>query len=181
MNERHPTTAVKFGDRRLPPHVWDKIIPTDDGCWIWIGLADLGGYGVLMLNKIRTKAHRIVYMLTVGDVPSGSIVCHSCDVRCCVNPSHLWTGSQLDNVADCKAKGRRRYRNASHCKRGHGFTPENTGYPHRINRNTHKVCRTCSREQNRRAKYAVSTCHEPETPTDDELEAMRLTMEKPNV
>lgn len=48
-------------------------------------------------------------MVFKGEIPEGKVVCHSCDVRLCINPDHLWIGTHADNVHDMHAKGRARY------------------------------------------------------------------------
>lgn len=85
-----------------------KYIPVPfSGCWIWLDALDKDGYGRLQLPGKRTvKAHRVSYELHIGPVPDGRIVCHRCDVRCCVNPWHLYAGDWNSNVQDCLRRGR---------------------------------------------------------------------------
>jgi len=71
------------------------------------------------------------------------ILCHSCDNPPCCNPSHLWLGTQAENLADASAKGRLK-RTSTHCKRGHEFTPENTYLS-----NGGRGCRQCSADRYR--------------------------------
>ena len=86
-----------------------KYIPEpNSGCWLWIGGCTPSGYGNIWVNEIKRKdhAHRVSYRMHVGPIPSGMFVCHICDVPCCVNPAHLFLGTQTDNMADMRAKGR---------------------------------------------------------------------------
>ena len=81
------------------------------GCWIWTAATSGKGYGKMMITDGQKEphlesAHHISWRLHRGGVPSGLHVLHRCDVRCCVNPDHLFVGTNLDNVRDRMAKGR---------------------------------------------------------------------------
>jgi hypothetical protein len=87
---------------------WKKVKrSTPDRCWLWTAATDDNGYGAFKINGHKRGAHVIAYELCVGVVPSNHVVMHSCDNRCCVNPAHLETGTQLDNIRDMDLKGRR--------------------------------------------------------------------------
>jgi hypothetical protein len=70
-------------------------------------------------------AHRYAYAWLYGDIPGGMQVLHRCDVRLCVNPDHLFLGTQLDNMRDMCAKGRSRSQIKTHCRYGHPFEGSN--------------------------------------------------------
>lgn len=76
-------------------------------CWIWMGARHYRGYGHFQWTTKHTeRAHRASWMLFEGEIPAGKIVCHDCDVPLCVKPSHLFLGTQYDNVQDQRRKGR---------------------------------------------------------------------------
>lgn len=114
-----------------------------DECWEWQGARWDNGYGVINITPGRNiGAHRASYSLAhdihpldLGDV----VVCHSCDNRPCVNPNHLFVGSQLDNMADMKEKDRGRYPFKTHCQRGHDLSVTGVYY----HKSGSRRCRQC--------------------------------------
>ena len=77
-----------------------------DGCWLWGGGLHVDGYGTFHADGRTRGAHRVSYELFKGPIPEGLHVLHLCDVPGCVNPDHLFTGTNRDNVRDMIAKGR---------------------------------------------------------------------------
>jgi hypothetical protein len=91
---------------------WKQAAGYGDACWTWQGVVNAQGYGVIIVSAKRWLAHRLCYSLVYGEIPDGMQVQHTCDLRPCVNPSHLKLGTPQDNMDDMKARGR-----------GHGNTP----------------------------------------------------------
>lgn len=87
---------------------WGNVArSTPDACWLWQGAMDGAyGYGAFFCHGKNHRAHRFAYELLVGPIPEGLFVCHSCDNPPCVNPAHLWVGTNYDNFSDMRAKGR---------------------------------------------------------------------------
>ena len=81
-------------------------IKKDKGCWLWQGKGRVKAYGKLTLNKTTWLAHRAAYFLFTGSIPKGVFVLHRCDRPLCINPKHLFLGTQRDNMNDARTKGR---------------------------------------------------------------------------
>lgn len=76
------------------------------GCWEWTASKTSSGYGkIFVVGKLRA-AHRVSYEMRHGAIPNGMRVLHRCDNPACINPDHLFLGSDADNVADMISKGR---------------------------------------------------------------------------
>lgn len=84
---------------------------TESGCILWTGSTCRRGYGIVGVGGRKAgvaSSHRVAWMLTNGPIPDGLFVCHRCDNPPCVNPDHLFLGTNQDNVDDMVAKGRNR-------------------------------------------------------------------------
>lgn len=92
-------------------YIAQRSIPEPNtGCWLWERQVDKDGYGQFRARYPGpwTKAHRASFEAHKGSVPDGLGVLHTCNMRCCVNPDHLYAGTQKDNVRDMLAPLERR-------------------------------------------------------------------------
>lgn len=81
-------------------------LPDLPGCWLWSGLCDDYGYGIVTTGGVHVRAHVISHGLFIGPVPDGLQVLHKCDTPPCARPDHLYAGTQGQNMRDAVARGR---------------------------------------------------------------------------
>lgn len=131
-----------------------SMVEKTSGCWLFQGTS-LRGYGQFRYMGKTQLAHRASYMLFVGPIEPGLYVCHKCDVRSCINPDHLFLGTQSDNMKDCVSKGRNFVPKHNllklFCPKGHSYSGDNL-----ILNGTWRRCKTCTldkqNDRRRRAK-----------------------------
>lgn len=90
---------------------WAKVAVLDDpdACWLWTAGGSKLGYGHIKCGKKVLRAYRVSFELNNGPIPEGLCVLHACDNPPCVNPRHLFVGTQGDNVRDMERKGRAKH------------------------------------------------------------------------
>jgi len=94
---------------------WDRVQKAD-GCWTWIPKVQTYGYGYLYVAGGRlVRASRLSFMIHKGPIPKGLFVCHKCDNRRCVNPEHLYAGTQRQNMRDAIERERLPH-GLAHCR-----------------------------------------------------------------
>jgi hypothetical protein len=118
-------------------------------CWIWQGAKTSAGYAFPSVDGEHILLHRYSWEKAHGrKIPQGKFVRHKCDIRACINPSHLIIGTQRDNVMDMVKRGRHgnSIKSAQSCRRGHPRTPANTQTFIRKDRGSlERRCRVCRR------------------------------------
>jgi hypothetical protein len=93
------TSVKEYFDARI------EMIP-ECGCWIWKLSTNEKGYGLVKIKRKLYKTHRLSWLIYRGEIPQGLCVLHTCDTPSCVNPNHLFLGTQQDNMKDCLTKKR---------------------------------------------------------------------------
>lgn len=111
----------------VEPRFWARVDKKGpDECWEWTGNKAGKGYGAISVNGRRHYVHRVsLYLAEEFDLDSPLFVLHRCDNPRCVNPAHLFTGTQNDNIQDAKAKGRMAF------QIGKGYWPSGDDHPSR--------------------------------------------------
>lgn len=123
-------TGRKIGmsKRTLQERFDDMYCPEpNSGCWLWTASVR-HRYGSIRTSSTKcSSAHRVSWELHHGPIPEGICVLHRCDTPTCVNPDHLFLGTQLDNIKDRDQKGRNKKGWwFETCSKGHSFADGNT-------------------------------------------------------
>lgn len=129
-------------------HVRSKTVTSETGCWLWQGFINPAwGYGQMSYRGRTNNVHRWMYQVVHGvKLVRAQYVCHTCDVRHCCNPDHLWVGSNSENQKDSSHKSRHYESRRTHCEHGHEFTPENTKL-RPMRKGFARICMLCERER----------------------------------
>ena len=91
--------------KSMEERFWAKV-SKGPKCWVWTGYKDNNGYGKFYYDREACLAHRVSYEIKYKSIPKGMYVCHHCDNTSCVRSSHLFLGTQTDNMQDSTKKGR---------------------------------------------------------------------------
>ena len=122
----YKTNPAEFDRRWIARHL-AKTVRDKNGCVLWQGRVQWTGYAQASYRGRNLQLHRKLYELIKGvELRRDQDVCHSCDVRHCVNMDHLWIGSRSENMYDAISKGRHPEAAQTHCWRGHEYNEANT-------------------------------------------------------
>jgi hypothetical protein len=136
-------------DKKWLARVLANSETTDSGCILWIGHLHPTGYAGSVYRGKTSRVHRVMYEIHHGvSLTRWEFVCHTCDVRNCINIDHLWLGTPKQNSVDAMLKGRQRNQKITHCPQGHEYTEANTYLNAKSNK---RNCRECQRTRQRAA------------------------------
>lgn len=130
---------------------WDQVSPEpNSGCWLWTGFL-INGYAAIAIKSSPVKASRFSYEYFKGPIPRGLVIDHKCRVPVCVNPDHLETVTDAENLRRGFSPSALNTRK-THCVRGHQFSVENTAI--RV-RDGGRICRACYSAKHPNSKMEV--------------------------
>lgn len=106
MSVTETTLNIEVLNEKLVYKLLDNIRVDSQGCFLWQkSTFGVGGYAQICIGKTRHPGHRLSYRLFRGPVPDGLFVCHRCNVKRCINPAHLYLGTNQQNILDALADG----------------------------------------------------------------------------
>lgn len=171
----HWQRKSRLGNANAPVRIYNDLqarvesyIQRGVDCWTWTGsISPDTGYGRIAVDRKDRRAHRVVYELLVGPIPQGMTLDHECHniaaalgecpggVTCphrrCVNPAHLVVRGIWDNTRRGNSFSAR-FAAATHCARGHAYSPSNTRWSQKRDGSWTRVCRICRREEAAKAR-----------------------------
>lgn len=137
----------------------DRVVVMPSGCWEWQSTTNGTGYGIVIAQSpgdpsypLHMRAHRLSYLLHYGPPPQDMLVLHTCDNPPCVNPEHLYLGTQQDNMRDAAGRRRTAAQQKTHCPYGHPYDAANT---YVVPRTGHRQCRICRARWRRNERGAA--------------------------
>jgi hypothetical protein len=111
--EGYVGTVIKYKPVKHKKTILEKLMAKikidENGCWNWMGCKIPQGYGRIHFNGRGDYTHRVIYILTYGEIPEDMCICHRCDNPACCNPTHLFLGTVKENMEDRDRKGRDRW------------------------------------------------------------------------
>jgi hypothetical protein len=128
------------------PERFEAKVDRSDECHIWTGSKSSQGYGYIGYKGKVLKSHRVAATMAFGMFDQRLHVLHSCDNPPCVNPNHLWLGTNGENMRDRANKGRYVNQKKTHCPEGHSYSGGNLY----ISPSGYRNCRSCRQEATRR-------------------------------
>lgn len=145
---KDPTVDLRRSTAEKALERFYASIDRNGPCHVWTGTTDQG-YGRLRIPGGYIRAHRYSWRLAFGPIPDGVLVLHKCNNRACVNPAHLYLGTERDNALDAVRAGTMTnpWRGRQTCSKGHAYTPENTRIRQRGG-HAWRLCVTCERARN---------------------------------
>ncbi|KUN99513.1 HNH endonuclease signature motif containing protein [Streptomyces resistomycificus] len=148
----------KFTQAELD-RLWSRASENEAGCWIWNGPRYKAGYGRFYLGQMGMYAHRVMYMLLVGEIAQGLHIDHLCRVRECCNPDHLEPVTCRENIMRSPIAPAALNASKTHCKRGHSLSGNNLS----VDPDGGRRCRVCSitSARERQAAAAGTPLNEP--------------------
>lgn len=130
-------------------------------CWEYKKVPKTNPYGTVTIRidgkQLCLRAARVSYETFVGKIPKGLFVLHKCDNPPCINPNHLFLGTNRDNMGDMKNKGRSRCQKLKKCIHGHRYTEQNTIREKQPNGNDRRRCRICYNKRVKEIRLAKAT------------------------
>jgi hypothetical protein len=118
---------------------WPKVAVADHGCWYWTAGLTGAGYGAFRIReKGNFLAHRVIYTMLVGQIPSDRELDHLCREPSCCRPDHLEPVTGAEN----RRRGMNFWQSKTHCPQGHPYDEANTHWFR-----GHRLCRACNRER----------------------------------
>ena len=149
-----------MNDPALYERLKGRAAVSAEDCWLWTGALHSSGTpanacGRVGYNNKVYQAHRLMWIAVYGPIPAGRVICHECDHPRCINPDHLWLGTQAQNLRDAMRKGRHKGATQTHCKQGHPLSGENV----RVTA-LQRVCLTCRAATNERWKARTKSVYD---------------------